>query len=467
MVKTQKFDMDRVRNVHLVGIGGCGMSGIAKILHEMGYKVSGSDVKEGANTIRLKDLGVKIYIGHKAQNVREADILIYSSAVTHKNEELKEAKAKRIGIFQRAEMLSWIMDQSKNKIAIAGTHGKTTTTAMLAKVFGAALFEPTFYIGCDMDYVGGNAKMGDGKIAIAEADESDSSFLFLSPTVEVITNIEEDHIERFGSMNVLVKTFNKFARRISNDGFIVLDATNKYNRDIMKKIDTRFITYGLEGEVEYTARNIEYDKFCSRFNLIRKGEDLGQVEMSVPGWQNVLNSLAVFAIGFEFDLDFGAISTALRTFSGARRRFQTVGEHNNILIIDDYAHHPTEIQATLSAARSGWPGRRVICIFQPHRYSRTALLKDKFVKSFGDADLSIITDIYAASEKPIHGISGKIIAEGIKESDAVYIPKKQKITEYLMEKIKEGDIIMTLGAGDINTVAREIFARLKMKNSDS
>lgn len=459
----RKLNMDRVRNVHLVGVGGCGMSGIAKILREMGYKVSGSDVKEGANTIRLKDIGVKIYIGHKAINVREADIIIYSSAVTSRNVELKEARAKGIAIHKRAEMLSWIMDQSKTKIAVAGTHGKTTTTAMIAKVFSTAGFDPTYFIGCDMDYVEGNAKLGNGKFAVAEADESDSSFLFLSPTVEIITNIEEDHIERFGSMNELVKTFKKFAEQVADDGFIVLDATNNYNQDLIKQLDTRFITYGLEGDVEYTARDIEYNNFYSKFSLIRSGENVGQVALSVPGWQNVLNSLAVFAIGFEFGLDFGAVTTALRTFSGARRRFQTIGEFNNILIIDDYAHHPTEIQATLSAAKLGWPGRRVICIFQPHRYSRTALLKDKFIKSFGDADITIITDIYAASEKPIPGISGKTIADGIKDKEVVYIPKKEKIPEYLMEKVKEGDIIMTLGAGDINTAAKEILARLKMQ----
>lgn len=455
--------MDRVRNVHLVGVGGCGMSGIAKILREMGYKVSGSDVKEGANTIRLKDLGVKIHIGHEAINVREADIIIYSSAVTLRNVELKEARGKGIAIHKRAEMLSWIMDQSKTKIAVAGTHGKTTTTAMIAKVFSAAGFDPTYFIGCDMDYVEGNAKLGNGKFAVAEADESDSSFLYLSPTVEIITNIEEDHIERFGSMNELVKTFKKFAEQVADDGFIVLDATNHYNQDLIKQLDTRFVTYGLEGDVEYTARDIEYNNFYSKFSLIRSGEDVGQVALSVPGWQNVLNSLAVFAIGFEFGLDFGSVTTALRTFSGARRRFQTIGEFNNILIIDDYAHHPTEIQATLSAAKLGWPGRRVICIFQPHRYSRTALLKDKFIRSFDDADITIITDIYAASEKPIPGISGKTIADGIKDKVVVYIPKKEKIADYLMEKVKEGDIIMTLGAGDINTAAKEILARLKMQ----
>ncbi len=459
------FDMTRARNIHLVGIGGCGMSGIAKILHEMGYRVSGSDVREGPNTIRLKDLGVKITIGHTNSNIREADLLIYSSALSSDNVELKEARAKGIRILKRAEMLAWIMEQSKIRIAIAGTHGKTTTTAMLSKVLDAGKFFPTYLIGCDMDYVEGNAKLGNGKFAVAEADESDSSFLHLSPTVGIITNIEDDHMERFGNMNNLIATFEKFAKNVSSDGFIVIDSTNSNNQEIMRRIKTRFITYGLNGNVDFSAENLTFKEFSSRFSLLRSGKKLGEVDLSVPGWQNVMNSLPVFAIGFEFGLDFHSIAHALRTFIGARRRFQTVGEVQNILVVDDYAHHPTEIRATLSAARAGWPGRRIICIFQPHRYTRTMLLKDQFAASFSDADRAIITDIYAASEKPIPGISGKSIADGIQNKEVLYIPKKEKIPEYLMKDIKEGDIILTLGAGDIYTVGKEIIARLKMKEA--
>lgn len=468
-MSSTKLDLRRSKNIHFVGIGGCGMSGIAKILHEMGFKVSGSDVKEGANTIRLKDLGVKIYIGHKSTNIRGVDVVIYSSAVNLKtNDEIKEARSRGIKIYKRAEALSWIMDQSNTRIAIAGTHGKTTTSAMLSRVFEFAKFDPTYFIGCDMDYVGGNAKLGNGKFAVAEADESDSSFLFLSPNIEIITNIEEDHIELFGSMNALIKTFQKFAQKVGPDGFIVLDATNQHNKNLMKKIDCRFITYGLDDpDVEYSAKDLRHNNFYSKFTLLKNGNSLGEVELSVPGWQNVLNSLAVFAVGFEFGLDFDSIAAALRTFAGARRRFQTVGKFNDVLIIDDYAHHPTEIRATLSAARSGWPGRRIISIFQPHRYSRTALLKDKFVKAFGDADKVIITDIYAASEKPIPGISGKSIAEGITDKDVKYIPRKEKIPEQLVKQVKEGDIILTLGAGDIYTVGKEILARLKMQRSEN
>jgi UDP-N-acetylmuramate--alanine ligase len=463
----QTFDMHRIKQIHLVGVGGCGVSGLAKILHEMGYKVSGSDSREGPNTLRLKDLGVKIMIGHDAANVREADILVYSSAVTFENPEMAEAKAKGIPIIQRAEMLAWIMEQSKTKIAVAGTHGKTTTSAMIAKVLDYGKFDPTYFIGCDMDYAEGNAKLGGGRFAVAEADESDSSFLHLSPTVAVVTNIEDDHMERFGSMSTLIDTFEEFARRVAEDGFILVDIDNVNNCELMKRVKTRFITYALKGKADFSAENLTYDRFNARFDLMRADKKLGEVELIVPGWQNILNSLPVFAIGLEFGMDFGSIAAALRTFMGARRRFQTVGEAGDILIIDDYAHHPTEVRATLSAARSGWPGRRILCVFQPHRYSRTMLLKDQFGTAFGDADKIFLTEIYAASEKPIPGISGKTIEEAIKDKKVMYEPRKEKIVDALLEEVKAGDLVLTLGAGDINTVGRELLARLRMRDENS
>jgi len=458
-----KFNMDRIRKIHLLGIGGCGMSGIAAILKQMGYQVSGSDSREGPNTIRLRDLGVKVFIGHEADHVRGVDLVIYSSAVTVRNPERREAKAKEIPIIKRAEMLAWILEQSQLKIAVAGTHGKTTTTAMLSKVFDFCQLTPTYLIGCDMDYVEGNAKLGSGRFAIAEADESDSSFLYYSPTVAVITNIEPDHMEQFGSIKVLQETFEKFARGVDEAGFIVLDGSNQKNQELMSKVDRRFITYGLEGDVQYTAKNLHFDQFNSSFNLVRSGEDLGQVHLSVPGWQNVVNSLPVFAIGFEYGLDFASIAAALQTFVGARRRFQTIGEIGNILVIDDYAHHPTEIKATLSAAKLGWPERRIICVFQPHRFTRTVLLKKEFGEAFGDADKIVITDIYAASEKPIPGVSGQTIVDNIKNKEVEYIPRKEMINDYLLSELKEGDIVLTLGAGDIYTVGKELLTRLKMR----
>ncbi|OGC11276.1 UDP-N-acetylmuramate--L-alanine ligase [candidate division WOR-1 bacterium RIFOXYA12_FULL_52_29] len=458
------LDFNKIKNIHLVGVGGCGVSGIAKILHEMGFKVSGSDVKENPNTVRLKDMGVKIQIGHDADNVRGIDLMVYSSAVSFDNPELKEGQAKGIPILKRAEMLAWIMSRSQNRIAVAGTHGKTTTTAMIAKVLDAAKLNPTFLIGCDMDYVGGNAKMGSGGFCVAEADESDSSFLFLSPTIEIITNIEEDHMEHFGNTEELFRTFEEFASRVPANGFILVDGTDPNNRRLMERAGKRFITYGLDPGMEYSAKNLKHSKFNSSYILLKNGEEVGEVGLSVPGWQNVLNSLAVFAIGFEFGIDFSLMVSALQTFVGARRRFSIVGEQSDIMIIDDYAHHPTEIKATLSAARAGWPKRKIVCVFQPHRYTRTKLLKDRFGTAFSDADRVIISDIYAASEKPIPGISGKTIANLLDKEKASYIPKKEKIVEQLMKELKPGDMLLTVGAGDIYTVAKEILLRLKMRD---
>ena len=457
------FDPQLDSKIHLVGIGGCGMSGIAKVLNDMGYKVSGSDVKEGPNTLRLKDLGVKIYIGHEGSQVRDADILVYSSAVALDNPEMVEAKSKGIKTIKRAELLAWIMEQSTCRVAVAGTHGKTTTTAMLAKVLDLAKLDPTYLIGCDMDYVDGNARLGNGKYIVAEADESDSSFLFLSPTIEIITNIEADHMEHFGNLDELLRTFEEFTGRLSPDGFIIADGTDKNNQHLMAKVNRRFITYGFDHGLEYDARDIRFENYSSSFTLLHNGQAVGEAQLSIPGKQNVLNSLAVFAAAFEFGIDFNSVANALQKFTGARRRFSTVGEQAGIMIIDDYAHHPTEIKATLAAARSGWPGKRIICVFQPHRYSRTFLLKDLFAEAFGDADLTIINDIYAASEKPIPGVSGKTIADLLDPAKTVYIPRKELIAEQLAREVKSGDIVLILGAGDINTVGKELLSRLKMK----
>ena len=450
------------KNIHLVGVGGCGMSGIAKVLHEMGFKVSGSDQKEGPNTIRLKDLGVKIYIGHDGSQVRDSDIIVYTSAAASDNPEIIEAQSKGIPCLKRAEMLAWIMDQSNQRIAVAGTHGKTTTTAMIAKILEMNRLQPTFFIGCDMDYVDGNARLGGGNFVVAEADESDSSFLYYTPTVEVITNIEADHMEHFGSMETLLATFNKFIDRLSPKGKIVLDAGDRHNQELMARPGIDFITYGFETGFDYCAINQKYDSFSSNYTLLKKGERIGEVSLSVPGWQNILNSLAAVAVGELCGVDLPQISRALHSFVGARRRFSTVGDFKGILIIDDYAHHPTEIKATLSAARTGWPGRRIICIFQPHRFSRTLLLKDKFGSAFDDADKIIITDIYAASEQPIQGITGKTIADLLDQQKTTFVPKKELIAEGLVSELAPGDIVMTLGAGDIYTVGKEILTRLKM-----
>ncbi len=468
----KQFDMSRIKNIHMMGIGGCGVGAIAKILLEMGYKVSGSDVKESANTIRLKEMGAHIFFQHAPSNVREADIVVYSSAINKDNPELAEAHAKQIKCITRAEMLSWILSQSKVPIAIAGTHGKTTTTSMTSLVFDKCGCKPTFLIGGETNDVGGNARLGSGKYAIAEADESDSSFLFLKPKVSVITNIEADHLDHYSGIEKIIETFIEFANLLPKDGKLVICSDNENNNLILKKIDThaKIITYGFGEQAEIRAKNMSFGESSVKFEVLRDGKSLGEVKLNVPGHHNVENSLATIAVGLGEGLDFMSINTSLRCFTGVRRRFQLIGKVSGVLIYDDYGHHPTEILATLKAARQSWASvKRIICVFQPHRYSRTMHLKEEFGKAFPSADLVITTDIYAAGEAPIAGISGETIFDEVKKNkgdNVLYIPKKQDISNYLIENAREGDLVITMGAGDINVIGKELYSRLREKHKN-
>ncbi len=461
------FDMGRIKNVHLMGIGGCGVGAIAKILIEMGYKVSGSDLKENANTIRLRDMGAHIFFGHLESNVREADLVVYSSAISKDNPELKEAQAKQIQTVPRAEMLSWIMSQSKVPIAIAGTHGKTTTTSMVSLVFDRTAQKPTFLIGGENNDVGGNAALGGGQYSIAEADESDGSFLLLRPRVEVVTNIEADHLDHYSGIEAVFKAFLDFTALLPPDGTLIICTDSEYNRKLLAEAETeaKIITYGLDRDAQLTARNIVPGEGSSKFEVYDKGKLLGEIKLNVPGRHNVENSLAAVACGLEAGIDFLGISSALRCFTGVKRRFQLIGKAMGVLIYDDYGHHPTEISVTLRSARSSWASvRRLICVFQPHRYTRTMHLKKEFGSCFTDADKVIITDIYAASEAPIAGISGQTLADEIASNghkDVTYIQKKQEITDHLAGLVEEGDLVLTAGAGDIHLIGKELYARLR------
>ena len=465
----KQFDMVRAKNIHLMGIGGCGVGAIAKILIEMGYKVSGSDVKESANTIRLKDMGAHIFFEHSPSNIREADIVVYSSAISKENPELAEAHAKQIKCITRAEMLSWILSQSKEAIAIAGTHGKTTTTSMTSLVFDKCGLNPTFLIGGETNDVGGNARLGGGKYAIAEADESDSSFLFLKPTISVITNIEADHLDHYSGLEEVQSTFVRFANLLPKDGVLVLGADHPNNLILEKEIETdaKVVKYGFSEEAAVRAKNVIVGESSVKFRVYKKGKELGEVKLNVPGNHNIENSLAAIAVGLEAGLDFNSINSALRCFTGVRRRLQMIGKAGGALIYDDYGHHPTEIGVTLKAARQILSSaRRVICVFQPHRYSRTMHLKEDFGRAFGEADVIIITDVYSAGEAPIAGISGETIVEEIRKNtskEVIYIPKKQEITDHLMEIVRDGDIVLTMGAGDIHLIGKELYARLREK----
>ncbi len=465
------MDIGKAKNIHFVGIGGCGMSAIAKILWEMGKHVRGSDIKESPNTIRLKDLGIKVFIGHNGSNVRGADLVVFSSAIPRDNIELKAARSMRIPLASRADALSWILDQFPSRITIAGTHGKTTTTSMISTMLSRCGLSPTYLIGAEADTVEGNAKLGSGSFVVAEADESDGSFLKLHPTISVITNIEADHMEHYRTLENIIDTFAKYISALSEGGCLIINSDHANNQILMGKLSgvPKCIRFGLGDGADLSAANLKYDKGSSNFQVHWKGKLLGDVTLSIPGMQNVANALSCIAVGLELGLSFGSIRDGLRYFRGVKRRFQNVGALKGIMVIDDYAHHPTEIAMTLRAARLGWgEGRRIICVFQPHRYTRTMYLYKEFGDVFKDADIVVVTEIYSAGEDPIEGISAKLIAQAVREKSKVdvhYVPKKEKIAKFLLEVAKAGDIIITAGAGDISTVGKEFLARLKERVS--
>ena len=465
--KKQELDISRVRNIHLVGIGGCGMSAIAKVLHQMGYHVSGSDMKESVNTIRLKDMGVPVFFRHRGANLREADLVVYSSAIPRENVELQEATSQNLPMITRAEMLSWIMTQSKVPIAVCGTHGKTTTTSMLSLIFDRCGLDPTFLIGGENNDVGGNAKLGKGRYLIAEADESDGSFTKLFPHIMILTNLEADHLDYYGTLEKLIKTFVTYVETLPQETSLITHSDHPIILDFLKRINGKrqVFTYGKgkEADLYYDAATFQENQ--SQFDVFKKGEKLGRVILNVPGEQNIFNALAAITVGLEVGLDFPSMSEALQSFSGARRRFQPIGKTEDILIFDDYAHHPTEVTYTLQAARLGWPSRRIVAVFQPHRFTRTALLAEEFSTAFEQADMTIVSNVYSAGEERMAGVSGKLISKGVEEQGktVLYIPKKEKICDHLMEILKPGDLLLTMGAGDIYTVAKEVFHRLKEK----
>ncbi len=466
------MDFDKAKIIHFVGIGGCGMSAIAKILSEMGRTVQGSDAKESPNTMRLKDLGVKVFIGHDKSHVRGADIVVYSSAIHKENAELKAAKAAKTPIVARADALSYILDHFPEKITVAGTHGKTTTTSMISTMLAKGNLNPTYIIGAEADTIDGNAKLGSGKFVVAEADESDGSFLKFHPTISIVTNIEPDHMEYYKTVGRLLETFNDFIKLLPESGCLIINSDNENNKKLIGKLPEglKFITYGFGPDADIRAGEIRAEENSTHFEVFHKDKLLGDMMLSVPGKQNVENSLAAIAVGIEAGLSFGAIRDGLRYFRGVKRRFQHIGTQKDIMVVDDYAHHPTELMATLSAARAGWgKERRIICVFQPHRYTRTMFLHKEFGQAFGNADIVIITDIYSAGEEPIEGITAKLIYEEIKSNPGVdvhYIPKKEKITDYLLKIAKPNDIVITAGAGDIHTVGKEFLTRLKESDGE-
>jgi UDP-N-acetylmuramate--alanine ligase len=454
----------KVQRIHFVGIGGVGMCGIAEVLANLGYRVSGSDLKASENTKRLESLGIQVHIGHNPSQVEGADVVIRSSAVTLDNVELLAAREKLIPIIPRAEMLAELM-RVKYGIAVAGTHGKTTTTSMVASVLAQAGLDPTIVIGGRLNSLGFNARLGKGDFLVAEADESDGSFLKLSPTIAVVTTIDEEHLDFYRDLDHIKETFLQFVNKVPFYGAAVLCLDQVNIQEILPAVEKRFVTYGLHSQSDITARGIRLDGLHSAFEVSSQNRSLGRISIQVPGLHNVLNALAGVAVGLELDIDFSLIRQALEEFSGVARRFQVKGVFpRDIMLVDDYGHHPAEVLATLKAAKDAFD-RRLVVIFQPHRYSRTQLLLSDFYRAFHQADVLIVTEIYPAGEEPIPGINGSLIVQGVKERghrEAYFVKRKEDICDLAMELMEEKDLVLTLGAGDIWRVGEELAERLAL-----
>jgi UDP-N-acetylmuramate--alanine ligase len=442
----------RVKAVHLVGIGGIGMSSIAEVLLARGYRVSGSDVKLSDVTDRLERLGARICEGHKPDHVTDADVVVYSSAVRPlANAETLEAQRRRIPIIRRAEMLGELMRQ-KYGIGIAGTHGKTTTTSMVGLVAREAGFDPTIIVGGKVAVFDSNAVSGEGDLIIIEADEYDRTFLRLTPVLAVITNIEADHLDIYSDMEDIMSAFLQFANAVPFFGASILCIDDENVRSILGKVQRRVLTYGLSRQATVRAADLVQTGAATRFTVFHMDERLGEIELPAPGIHNVQNALAAVAVGLELDVEFDRISRALGQYTGVQRRFEMKGDAGGVLVVDDYAHHPTEIAATLAAACKGWPDRRIVAVFQPHLYSRTRDLLDDFAQAFDDADSLIITEIFGAREEPIEGVTGRALAEravAFGHRDVHFVADKEDLPAYLSGLRRDGDLVITMGAGDI------------------
>ena len=448
----------KASHLHFVGIGGSGMCGIAEVLINMGYTVTGSDLVVNPATRRLRQLGAQIHRGHRPDNLRQADAVVISSAVGEDNPEVIEARRLKIPVIPRAEMLAELM-RLKHGVAVAGAHGKTTTTAMLAEVLTRGGLDPTIVIGGRVGSLKTGAKLGNGDIMVAEADESDGSFLKMKPTIAVVTNIDREHLDFYGDLDEIRAAFGSFLSRVPFYGAAVVCVDDPNVRSLLPSLDRKVLGYGLGDEADLRASDLRVSGFASTFVVHWGGECLGQVRLQVPGRHLVCNSLAAIAVGLELDLPFDVISDALGRFRGVERRMQRRGEACGAVVLDDYGHHPTEITATLAAVREGF-GTRTIVVFQPHRYSRTRFLLDEFGAAFGDADHVIVTDIYSAGETSTEGLDGSTVLRAIQahgHPSVVYEPDLGAIPALLRREIRPGDIVLTLGAGDVWKVGEELI----------
>lgn len=463
-------EMRRIRRIHFIGIGGAGMCGIAEVLLNHGYLISGSDLKPSRVTERLEQLGVRVFYGHAAENSQDADVVVVSSAVSDDNPEVVSARERRIPVVPRAEMLAEIM-RYRHGIAVAGTHGKTTTTSLIATLLAEGGLDPTFVIGGRLNSLGTNARLGASRHLVAEADESDASFLHLMPMVSVVTNIDVDHMHTYGGdFEKLKQTFIDFLHNLPFYGLAVMCLDDPAVRDVIPRISRQVITYGIDQEADYRAERIEQRGMTMTFRAKRPGglPDL-DIELNIPGRHNVLNALAAIAVATDEGISDEAIVSGLRRFQGVGRRFQVYGEFDTgvgqVMLVDDYGHHPREVAAVIKAVRDGWPERRLVTVFQPHRYSRTADLYEDFVQVLSEVDVLVLMDVYPAGEKPIAGADGRSLSRSIRlrgQVDPVFLDRGQDVEQVLVRLLQDGDILLLQGAGDIGTIA----ARLADKKLD-
>jgi len=450
------------QHIHFVGIGGAGMSGIAEVLLNLGYRISGSDLVRTDITERLKKLGSTIYYHHQKENIKGAKVVVVSSAVGKDNPEMVEARKRLVPVIARAEMLAELM-RMKYGIAVAGTHGKTTTTSMIATVLAEGGLDPTVVIGGRLNSLGSSAKLGQGEFLVAEADESDGSFLKLSPTIAVVTGINPEHLDYYQDFNREKQAFVEFINKLPFYGRAILCLDEVNLQSLLPQLNKTHITYGLAGQADLQARRIELKPMKTSFSVHWEGKELGRLSIGMPGLHNIYNCLATTATALELDLDFKVIQKALKGFSGVKRRFEIKGEVREILVVDDYGHHPQEIKATLAAAKTTW-NRRVVVVFQPHRYTRTRDLYSEFLPAFHQADVLIITETYPAGEEKIPGVSAEGLYQGIcghGHKAVTFIPQLKEIGKHLLKIVRPGDMVITLGAGDIGQVADELIKALK------
>lgn len=453
----------KVRKIHFVGIGGAGMSGIAELLLNLNFEISGSDIKDSAVVERLRKLGAKIEIGHRVENLASAQVVVYSSAVLLDNPELAEARRRGVPVIPRAEMLAELM-RMKEGIAVAGSHGKTTITSLLASILAEAGLDPTAVIGGRLEKFGGGARLGQGQYIVAEADESDGSFLLLSPIIVVVTNIDPEHLDHYGTFERLKDAFASFVNRVPFYGAALLGIDSVGVCDILHNVKKPFVTYGFSPQADFQVRDYEQNRNRTKFVAYsRKEGELANIEFGMPGRHHAANALASFVVARDLDVPVDVICRAIADFSGLHRRFEILGEFKGVIVVDDYGHHPGEIESVLNAAREGWPERRLVVVFQPHRYTRTRTLYDEFCKTFHLTDVLVGTEIYPASEKPIAGVTGEKLFSDIAkrgQREVVFVADKTNVAAEVKKMVKAGDMVVFVGAGDIWQEARKLVELL-------